>query len=143
MICAQIPRHRNTVIPGRPRNLFGRALPHKEETRAGEIYESFKEPNRKAVFRSTQWPARSFVTIPCRGSSVTLSPSQVLYKPGGRAIPKILKSATHSEYQRRYRDARAVTQVFRRCIALHPALPLHCAQTKADIVSRLFSSRNR
>src|SRR5207237_266918 len=28
----------------------------------------FKEPNRKAVFRPTQWPAQSFVTIPCRGS---------------------------------------------------------------------------
>ena len=114
MICAQIPRHRNTVIPGRPRNLFGRALPHKEETRAGEIYESFKEPNRKAVFRSTQWPARSFVTIPCRGSSVTLSPSQVLYKPGGRAIPQIPESATRSEYQSPRRDATEIWGMFLR-----------------------------
>src|ERR1039458_2283590 len=76
-----------------------------ESTSWRNFGELVKEPNRKAVFRSIRWPAQSFVTIPCRGSSVTLSPSQVLYKPGGRAIPQIPESATRSEYQSPRLDA--------------------------------------
>src|SRR5215471_2554572 len=41
--------------------------PNREYLRLEKLFENFKEPTRKAVFRFVQWPARSFVTVPYRG----------------------------------------------------------------------------
>src|ERR1019366_9908852 len=113
MICAHFLRHRNIVKNGRPRNLLSREHPRLPgHRRLVNLLELGKERNRKAVFRSIRWPVQSFVTIPCKGSSVTLSPSQVLYKPGGRAIPIDPKSATCPEYQSLPPDAIGILGLF-------------------------------
>src|SRR5690242_16469027 len=62
-ICAAVLRHLSSGRDDcRPRNLFATS-PFYIRTRDGNLGLK-KEPNRKAVFRSAQWPVPSFVTIP-------------------------------------------------------------------------------
>jgi hypothetical protein len=67
--------------------------------KTGKSENFLKEPNRKAVFRPDQWPERSFVTIPYRGSLYLYHVRRAgANAPERHAMPqKILKSATQLE----------------------------------------------
>jgi hypothetical protein len=78
-----------------------RAAAHPNRTRlqTGKSENFIKEPNRKAVFRPDQWPERSFVTIPYRGSLYLYHVRRAgANAPERQAMPqKIPKSATQLE----------------------------------------------
>jgi hypothetical protein len=71
MICATLPGVR--LIPGRIAGLETRSgVPRRstDNDYRKNLAEIFKRAKQEGRYRSTRWPAQSFVTIPCRGSEL-------------------------------------------------------------------------
>jgi hypothetical protein len=109
-ICAAHPRHhRNDAADGRPRNLCA-ACSHYNRARGSNL-DLKKEPNRKAVFRSERWPARSFVTIPYKRVFIFYTTRTRRSATGAQKNPQI--PVTRSEYQTDCPLASGFEKVFR------------------------------
>ena len=88
--------------------------PHLRTRATGKLLELEKEPNRKAVFRPARWPARSFVTVPYRGSLllIPLSPQYPQTARTFRSRDPLIFLATCSEYQERDAHASPGNEIF-------------------------------
>src|SRR5260370_1540206 len=113
MICAHPPRHRNIVRNGRPRNLCSREHPVSGSSHCCKIYESLLK-NQTGRPYSAPYGGPPRVLLPFLADDLLLLYHRRKYftSPDARAIPKIPKSATCSEYQSLPAEAVAILEIF-------------------------------
>ncbi len=98
MILAHLPTHFSTREPmaGLETLSDSGAAVNREAyhtPQPGKLYQISERPYRKAVFRSRQWPARSFVTIPYRRRTRTAT----RYKAGPFRLQLVTKPSLTKE----------------------------------------------